>query len=159
MIIPSHLGRGGSQPLPPRTSHPPAYIHNCQNLYVDAVDKNSNLMGVSRGEGAGTLGPASRGSAGGGARMHQLSRGSGTNVLGSPPKPSRGVIITSHLGRGGSLPLHTQWLKTYAREHPLPTYTMAKNAGLRGRGVGASGRGSAGLLELKAHMHQQSRGA
>ena len=91
--------------------------------------------------------------------MHQLSLGSGTNVLGSPPKPSRGVIMPSHLGSGGSLPLHTQWLKTYAREHPLPTYTMAKNAGLRGRGVGASGRGSAGLPELKAHMHQQSRGA
>ena len=30
------------------------------------------------------------------------------------------------------LPLHTQWLKTYAREHPMPTYTMAKNAGLPG---------------------------
>ena len=73
------------------------------------------------------------------------------------------MIIPSYLGHGGSQPLHTQWLKTYAREHPLPTYTMAKNAGLPGvsggEGVGASVRGSAGLPELKAHMHQQSQGA
>ena len=73
------------------------------------------------------------------------------------------VIIPSNLGRGGSLPLHTQWLKTYAREHPLPTYTMAKNAGLPevsgGEGVGALGRGAAGLPEWGAHIHQLSRGA
>ena len=100
--------------------------------------KNSNLMEVSGGEGAGTLGPASWESAEGGARMHQLSRGVWDKCSGKLPKPSRGVIIPSYLGRGGSLPLHTQLLKTYALEHPLPTYTMAKNAGLPGvsRGEG-----------------------
>ena len=88
------------------------------------------------------------------------------------------MIIPSYLGRGGShllppqdipppLPLHTQWLKTYALEHPLPTYTMAKNVGLLGvcrgsaggEGVGASGRGSAGLpaqmCGLCGRQHQQ----
>ena len=76
--------------------------------------------------------------------MHQLSQGggggggggvSGTNVLGSRPSPAGGggggVFIPSYFGHGGSLPLHTQWLKTYAREH-LPTYTLVKNVGLPG---------------------------
>ena len=73
------------------------------------------------------------------------------------PFPPGAVIIPSYLGRGGSpspppppsqdipspLPLHTQWLKTYAREHPLPTYTMAKNAGLPGvcQGIGGGSLG------------------
>ena len=89
---------------------------------------------------------------------------------GSHPLPPRGVIIPSYLGRCSShpslprtshppLPLHTQWLKIYAPEHPLPTYTMAKmrvcQGSARGEGVGASGQGSAGL---PAQMHQQSRG-
>ena len=90
---------------------------------------------------------------------------------GSQPLPSRGVIIPSYLGRGSSQPLtprashppcpyihngfkpmhvntpclHTQWPKMRV---------CRGSAG--GEGVGASGRGSAGL---PAQMHQQSRGA
>ena len=123
VIIPSYLGRGGSQPIHPRTSHPPG-LHT--QLPKPVHGHNGQKFESDGGQGAGTLGPASRGSAGGewGAReCTSYLGGSGTNVLGSPPSPARGggvMIMPSYLGRGGSLPLHTQWLKTYAREHVNP---------------------------------------
>ena len=99
---------------------------------MDAVDKNSNLMGVSRGRGLGPSGRQVEGLPEGGRECTSYLGGLGQMFWEAPTSPAGGVIIPSHLGRGGSLPLHTQWLKTYAREHPQPTYTMAKNAGLPG---------------------------
>ena len=70
MIIPSYLGRGGSHPLPPRTSHPPG-LHT--QLLKPVRGHNGQKFGSDgglRAEGARTLGPASRGSTGGGGRAN-----------------------------------------------------------------------------------------
>ena len=91
------------------------------------------------GRGLGPLGRQVEGLPKEGRECTSYLGGSGTNVLGSPPSPAG--ERSYHLIWAVAAPchyIHNCLKPMHSIEHPLPTYTMAKNAGLPGvsRGEG-----------------------